>query len=199
MRLHQDLSITRKSTWFMAQRLRAAWSSGTPIRVEGPVEVDQTCVGGRERNRRAGTKLKAGRGPVGRTAVAGVKGRTTNKIRTKTGAKTLQGFVKDRTVADAMAYTDEALTYRGIDREHETVHHGVGEYVRDEAHTNGMDSFRTTQERAHKGVFHKIRSKHLHHCINEFATRHNLRPDDTYVIMAETVTVTREAKDEKFT
>ena len=40
-----------------------------------------------------------------------------------------------------MVYTDEAVAYWNLNRNHEAVAHGTGEYVRGMAHTNGMESF----------------------------------------------------------
>lgn len=76
-------------------------------------------------------------------------------------AKTLQGFVQDRTALDAQVFTDDANAYKGIDRPHEAVKHSVGEYVRDMAHTNGLESFWAGLKRGHDGVYHKISPKHL--------------------------------------
>jgi len=67
----------------------------------------------------------------------------------------------------------------GIDRAHESVKHSVGEYVRDMAHTNSMESFWSTIERAHKGVFHKFSKKHLDRYVTEFVGKHNVRNADT--------------------
>ena len=63
--------------------------------------------------------------------------------------------------------------------EHESVRHSVGEYVRDMAHTQGIESFWATLKRAHKGVYHKMSEKHLQRYVNEFAGRHNIRRADT--------------------
>ena len=57
--------------------------------------------------------------------------------------------------------------------------HSVGEYVRDQAHTNGMESFWSMLKRAHKGTFHKISPKHLDRYVHEFAGKHNIRDKDT--------------------
>ena len=82
MKLHRDLGITQKSTWFLAQRLRAALSQDG-ARFDGPVEVDETYFGGKRRNM-SNTKRKAladaGRGPVGKTAVVGAKDRVTKQV-----------------------------------------------------------------------------------------------------------------------
>ncbi len=71
-----------------------------------------------------------------------------------------------------------------MDRPHESVNHGAGEYVRDMAQTNGIESFWSMLKRAHKGTFYKLSPKHLDRYIQEFAARHNLREEDTINIMA---------------
>lgn len=90
-------------------------------------------MGGKEGNRHARKKLRAGRGPVGKTSVAGTKDRETNRIVARvvdnTDARTLQGFVTGHTAEDARIYTDEAVACVGTDRPHEAVKHSVGEYV----------------------------------------------------------------------
>ena len=59
--------------------------------------------------------------------------------------------------------------------------------VRDQAHTNGVESFRATPKRGYHGTFRHISPKHLHRYVNEFATRRNLRSKDAWAVMAETV------------
>ncbi len=131
-----------------------------------------------------------GRGAVGKMAVVGVKDRSTNKVTATvvhdTTAATLQGFVREHTEAGAMVYTDEASAYNGFSPEfgHEAVKHSVAEYVRGQAHTNGIESFWSMMKRAHMGTFHKISPKHLDRYVQEFATRHNLREADTVDIMS---------------
>ena len=151
----------------------------------------KTYFGGKERNKHSDKKLRAGRGAVGKTAVVGAKDRATNKVSAKviqdTDAKTLQGFVTERAALGAPVYTDDASAYKGMPFEHESVRHSVGEYVRDMAHTNGIESFWSMLKRGHQGVYHKISPKHLHRYVNEFAGRHNIRNRDTVDQMAAVV------------
>ena len=187
MKLHRDLNINQRSAWFLAHRLRAALEhDASPF--AGPVEVDETYVGGKRKNKsNAQRKAATGRGPVDMTAVVGVKDRATNKVKAlvtpATDAPTLQGFVRDNTEPGATVYTDDAAAYVGIPNPHESVRHSVGEYVRGMAHTNGMESFWSMLKRSHAGTFHKLSPKHLDRYVQEFAGRHNVRNRDTIDII----------------
>ena len=136
MKLHRDLGITQKSAWHMAHRIRESWDV-TADKFAGPVEADETYIGGKEGNKHESKKLHAGRGTVGKVAVVGVKDRQTGQVATavveRTDKATLQGFVTTHTEPFATVYTDEASAYQGINREHEFVAHSVSEYVRGQA------------------------------------------------------------------
>ena len=187
MKLHRDLEIRQPSAWYLAHRIRETWKDEL-AKFAGPVEADETYIGGKEANKHADKKLHAGRGTVGKTAVAGIKDRKSNKVKTKVvdsvDAPTLQGFVHEGTERDARVYTDEAAAYNGLRRSHETIRHSVGEYVRDMAHTNGIESYWAMLKRGHDGVYHHFSVQHLDRYIVEFAERHNNRPMDTADQMA---------------
>ena len=187
MKLHRDLGITQKSAWFLTHRLRAALAEDG-AKMFGPVEVDETYFGGKERNKHARKKLHAGRGPVGKTAVIGAKDRRTKRVAAKvvrsTDQLTLHGFVHKHVATGATVYTDEAPAYESLPFNHAAVKHSLSEYVRGDVHTNGIESLWSMLKRAHKGVFHKLSPKHLDRYVQEFAGRHNMREQDTIDQMA---------------
>ena len=189
MKLHRDLGITQKSAWYLAHRIRENFQDhGDPL--AGPVEADESYFGGLEGNKHSSKKQRAGRGTVGKTAVAGIKDRATNRVRAQvvagTDAATLQGFVRSHTDDGATVYTDEHRAYEGLPN-HESVRHSVSEYVRDQAHTNGLESFWALLKRGYHGTHHRMSPKHLGRYVNEFAGRHNDRPKDTLEQMRDIV------------
>ena len=187
MKLHRDLGITQKSAWHLAHRIRETLTANEG-KFAGPVEVDETYIGGKEANKHESKRLKAGRGPVGKTAVVGMKDRDTGQITSQvvksTDAPTLQGFVQEHTEIDTIVYTDDARAYKGLPRRHETVKHSVSEYVRGMARTNGMESHWAALKRGYDGVYHHMSEKHLDRYVTEFEGRHNRRPLDTAEQMA---------------
>jgi len=191
MKLHRDLEISQQSAWYLMHRIREAFPFDN-VSMDGPVEVDETYMGGKRRNMSNSKRKKlSGRGAVGKTAVVGMKDRETNEVRARvvenTDAKTLQGFVKSSADEGAKVYTDGATAYDGLPFDHESVNHSISEYVRDQAHTNGIESFWALLKRGYHGTFHHVSKKHLNRYVAEFAGRHNLRTNDTCVIMREIV------------
>jgi transposase-like protein len=196
MKLHREIGVSQKTAWHMLQRIRKAFDdSDDDGPFAGPVEFDETYVGGKAKNMHAHQRAElTGRGGADKTAVVGAKDRDTNQVRAQVIAAankpTLHGFVCAHAATGATVYTDEASAYQGLPAlfyHHESVKHSVGEYVNGMAHTNGMESFWSMLKRGLVGVFHKVSPKHLDRYVGEFAGRHNIRDLDTSAQMARLV------------
>ena len=198
MKLHRDLNVTQKTAWFLAHRIRKTFDESDDGEggghFSGPVEADETYMGGKRANMSNAKRKElegTGHGAVGKVAVAGIKDRETKQVRAKvvenTDKPTLQGFVVEHTAPGATVYTDDASVYDGLPFDHETVKHSLSEYVKGDAHTNGVESLWSMLKRAHKGIYHKMSPKHLDRYVQEFAGRHNIRDKDTLAQMGEVV------------
>ncbi len=191
MKLHRDIGVTQKTAWHMAHRIRETFDRGEAM-FAGPVEVDETFIGGKERNKHASEKLNAGRGTIGKTAVVGARDRETNKVDAEVShvidGPALKGFVGRHAEKGATVYTDEAAAYKGLSGvHHKAVKHGVGKYAQGQAHTNGIESFWSLLKRGYYGTYHKMSDQHLKRYVNEFSGRHNIRDLDTADQMADVV------------
>lgn len=72
MKLHRDLGVTQKTAWFMLHRLRESWGNSGLERFTGPIEVDETDIGGKRKGKpKAKRKQMTGLGAVGKTTAVG--------------------------------------------------------------------------------------------------------------------------------
>ena len=175
MQLSKELGVQYRTAWHMLHRVREACGKGE-FKLDNVVEADETHIGGKEKNKHESKKLKAGRGTVGKAAVAGLRergGRVIAKPVEKVDARTLVPFIKDNVKPSATVYTDESSAYAHLPFDHESVCHSAGEYVRGPVSTNSIEAVWAVLKRSIHGTWHHVSPKHLGRYVNEAAFRLN--------------------------
>lgn len=179
VQLAKEIGVTQKSAWFMAHRIRESCKSSGLL--SGTVECDETYVGGKAKNmhRKEREQKITGRGGSGKAIVFGAKsrgGEVRAKVIQTTDGEQLHLAVKESVAHGSVLYTDQHRGYMGLgDYRQSAVNHGIGEYVRGNVHTNGIESFWAILKRAHYGTFHKLSKKHLHRYVGEFVFKANTK------------------------
>lgn len=187
--LHRTLGVSLKTAWFMGHRIREAMRDGklAPMGGNGSiVEMDETYHGKLEKPRQLTKKryspyLKGGSGPAHKRAIVSLVERG-GKVRTfhveNADKLTVTKIVNENLDRESRLHTDESRIYGGISKhvaEHHTVHHSSGEYVRDDVHTNTVESYFSIFKRGMRGTYQQCKEKHLHRYLAEFDFRHNNR------------------------
>jgi transposase-like protein len=192
--LHRMLDITYKSAWFMAHRIRYAMQQPPfQSRLTGTVEVDETYVGGKVRNKKKRDRQnQIGRG-VGKTPVVSLvqRGGEVRSFRTaNVTAKTLHSAVMDHVDRSARLITDAYPAYKNLAKvyeRHDVINHQDYEYVLGDIHTNTVEGYFSILKRGITGVYHHVSPAHLPRYLAEFDFRYNTRTKAGYTDGARTV------------
>lgn len=169
-----------RTAHYMCHRIRAAMADPEFRHLIGIVEVDETFVGGKNKNRHR-NKRTPGTGGAGKAAVMGaierggnVVARVVANVDLATAERFVEAAVSEK--VDLVA-TDESGVYRRVNRKrpHEFVTHSRGEYVRGEVHTCTIDGFWSLLKRGIIGTFHNVSRKYLPLYVAEFEWRFNNR------------------------
>jgi transposase-like protein len=181
--LHRTLGVTYKTAWFMAHRIREAMREIDPSPVGGEgktVEADEAFIGGKEGNKHKFKRAARG-GSGGKEAVFSLVERG-GKVRSRhvpdVNAATLKPILVAQVSRASFLMTDEARRYTEVGAVfagHETVGHGIGEYVRGEAHTNTIENYFSILKRGITGTYHHVSQEHLKRYLCEFDFRYNER------------------------
>jgi transposase-like protein len=208
--IKRTLGISYKTAWYLCHRIRAAMATAEKSMLDGAIEMDETYIGGRIRNRhwkRAEFNTKE--------VVVGIKQRN-GELRffhaedAKTG--TLAKYIKENVSADVeVIMTDELPAYPGAIRlagkggvEHQTVNHSAKVYVDGDITTNGIESAFSLLKRGIIGSWHKVSAKHLPAYLEEMTFRFNRRNSKTlfldtlrHMITADPLTFERLTADKE--
>ena len=186
VQLAADLGVCQKSAWHLGHRIRAALAEGGMFGFDGPVEADETYIGGKAANmhakRREALGIKRGRSTAHKTAVAGVKDRPSGKVVAlpvaDASSDSLLPVVASAARPGAVVFTDEWRSYRQLawmGYDHQRITHGAREYVRGDVHTNGIENYWSHLKRTYIGTYHYMSPEHLHRYVTEHSFRYNRR------------------------
>lgn len=185
--LHKALGISQKSAWFVLHRLRMVLKNNSISKMgennSGPIEIDETFVGGKLINMHKDKKVRYERrgGSHGKAIVMGMLDRELRQVRTavipNVKRETLQAEILNGVHHGSTVYTDQWVGYDNLATQ-EFVHDVVNKlegYVRGNVHVNGIENFWALFKRTLKGTYVSVEPFHLQRYADEQAFRFNNR------------------------
>jgi transposase-like protein len=185
LQIGRMLGISPKSSWFLMHRIRESLRETESGLLGGEgktVEMDETFVGGLEKNKHRRARKHVGTGGAGKEAVFSLverKGRVQSRHVPSVSAKNLRPVLFEQVHRDSNLMTDQAAPSKQLGREwgdkHQSVNHSIGEYVRGDAHTNTIEGYFSILKRGIVGTYHHVSPQHLKRYLAEFDYRYNER------------------------
>lgn len=183
VQLAKFINVTQKTAWFMLQRIQNCFNIDASQCLNGEVEVDETYIGGLNKNRHSSKKVRNARGRSckDKVPVFGMlqrEGFVIAKVVSDTKAGTLLPIINDVVCPGSTIFSDEWYAYKDLDKnlyDHGVVYHKKGAYVIGDRHTNTIEGFWGHLKRTLKGVHHWVSRKHLQRYVDSSAFRYNTK------------------------
>lgn len=185
VQLAKDISVTQKTSWFMLQRIRAVFGNEEKKNLTGTVEIDETFVGGKNKNRHYSKRMKykelTGRTFPDKTTVFGMYERETGRVRamviSRKDFNNLGRVITYNVQPGAVLMTDDWTGYKSIDKcyERHSIDHGKWIYADGDITTNRVENFWSHFKRGLNGTYISVSARHLNLYVQEFAFRFNNR------------------------
>lgn len=184
------LKIKQRTAWGMMQKVRQYMSMENNHKLSGEVEIDETFVGGKNKNRHKDKKVEKcqGRSYKDKVPVFGIlerDGKVIARVVPNTQCKTLVPIIKECVEEGSVVYTDgwdynglhEKYEQRSVD--HENHFYGTT-YATDEGEiivvsTNGIENVWSHFKRMILGVYYHVSKNHMQEYVDEYIFRFNTR------------------------
>jgi transposase-like protein len=185
VQLAKDIGVTQKTAWFLLHRLRAGLGNEVKTAFEGTVEIDETFVGGKNKNRhyrkRVQYKEVTGRAYPDKTPVFGMYHRETGTIRAMVISKkefaNIPRIITYNVQPGSTLMTDDWTGYRGVDKIYNrfSIEHKKWIYADGDITTNRIENAWSHLKRGLHGIYIHVTPKHLNKYVQEFVFRFNNR------------------------